>query len=49
MPVLNDSGARGDLFVTLRPTLVKDLTAEQRELLAKFKALRSDSTSAKAE
>ena len=49
MPVLNESGTRGDLFVTLRPTLVKDLTAEQRELLAKFKALRSDSTSAKAE
>ena len=49
MPSLDDSGARGDLYVTLRPVLPKRLANEERELLAKFKALRSDSKSAKPE
>lgn len=49
MPVLNEADARGDLYVTLRPTLVKDLSDEERELLEKFKALRSSAESAKAE
>jgi len=49
MPSLNDKGTRGDLYVVLRPTLPKDLTDEERELLAHFKALRSGVESAKEE
>jgi curved DNA-binding protein len=49
MPALNDKGTRGDLYVALRPSLPKDLTEEERELLANFKTLRSGVEPAKAE
>ena len=43
MPRLGAPQTRGDLYVTLRPTLPKDLTDEERELLEKLKELRSKS------
>lgn len=49
MPALNDASTRGDLYVTLRPVLPKGLSDEERELVAKFKALRADAESVKAE
>lgn len=49
MPVLNDIKTRGDLYVTLRPTLPKGITDEERELLVKFKALRAEVEAVEAE
>ena len=49
MPALNDKGTRGDLYVALRPTLPKDLTDEERDLLTSFKTLRSGVEPAKTE
>ncbi len=39
MPVLKTPDKKGDLFVTLRPQLPKDLSGEQRELVEKLKAV----------
>lgn len=41
MPKLGAAETRGDLYVTLRPTLPKNLNPEERELLKKLKDLRS--------
>jgi DnaJ-class molecular chaperone len=41
MPKLGSPDTKGDLYVTLRPTLPKSLTDEQKELLKTFKELRS--------
>ena len=41
MPELGSPEARGDLYVTLRPTLPTDPTDEERELLLRLKELRS--------
>ena len=41
MPKLNSPESRGNLYVTLRPVMPKDLSAEERELLDEFKKLRS--------
>ena len=42
MPRLGEAKARGDLYATIRPTLPKDLTDEERELLEKFRRLRAE-------
>ena len=41
MPKLGTPESRGDLYVTLRPVMPKDLSDEERELLSKLKELRS--------
>jgi DnaJ-class molecular chaperone len=41
MPKLEAPQNRGHLYVTLRPTLPKTLTDEERELFRKLKLLRS--------
>jgi len=41
MPKASGNQCRGDLFVILRPTLPKNLNDEERDLLEKFRALRS--------
>ena len=41
MPKLGSTRTRGDLFVTIRPTMPKNLTKEEHELICKLKALRS--------
>ena len=41
MPKLGAPETKGDLYVTLRPTLPKALTDEERELIRSFKELRS--------
>ena len=41
MPKLGTPETKGDLYVTLRPTLPKALTDEERELIRSFKELRS--------
>ena len=41
MPKLGEPDKRGDLYVTLRPALPKNLTDGQRELIVKLKELRS--------
>ena len=41
MPKLGAAETSGDLYATLRPTLPKDLKKEERELLKKFKEVRS--------
>ncbi len=42
MPRLGSPDTRGDLYVTVRPVMPGHLTDEERELLSKFKKLRSD-------
>ena len=42
MPKLNSPDDRGDLYVAVRPTLPAELTDEERELIEKFRTLRSD-------
>ena len=42
MPKLGTPETKGDLYVTLRPTLPKALTDEERELIRSFKELRSE-------
>ena len=44
MPSLKRPEEKGDMFVTLRPQLPKDLTDEERELIEKFRALREPQT-----
>ena len=39
MPALRKPGDKGDLYVTIRPQLPKNLTGEQLELVEKLKAL----------
>ncbi|MBM3948507.1 MAG: J domain-containing protein [SAR202 cluster bacterium] len=41
MPKLGSPDQRGDLYAVVRPSLHADLTDEQRELITKFKRLRS--------
>ena len=42
MPVLGKPETRGDLYVSLHPTLPKNLTDEEKELVNRFKELRSE-------
>ena len=42
MPKLGAADVTGDLYVTLRPTLPKNLTEEERELVKKLGELRSE-------
>ncbi len=41
MPKLNNAGTRGDLYVTLRPTLPKVPTDQERELFRSLRELRA--------
>jgi DnaJ-class molecular chaperone len=41
MPRLGSAGRRGDLYVSVRPTMPKGLSSEERELVQKLKELRS--------
>lgn len=41
MPVLGNPEKRGDLFVTVRPTLPRSLTGEERELVERLRRLRA--------
>ncbi len=41
MPKLRSQGNRGDLYITIRPRMPKNLTGEELELVRRFKALRS--------
>ena len=41
MPKLNSPDEHGDLYVAVRPVLPADLTDEERELIDKFRTLRS--------
>jgi len=41
MPVLGSTDERGDLFVTVKPTLPNDLTEEELELIREYKELRA--------
>ena len=41
MPNSREKGARGDLFAVVRPRLPKNLTDDERELIQRFKSLRS--------
>jgi DnaJ-class molecular chaperone len=41
MPKLDSPDERGDLFVTMRPTLPKDLSEEEIDLIREFKELRT--------
>jgi DnaJ-class molecular chaperone len=41
MPKLDSPDERGDLFVTVRPTLPKDLSEEEIDLIREFKELRA--------
>lgn len=41
MPKLNSAKSRGDLYVTLRPKMPKDLSDEEKELLQQLKELRA--------
>ena len=41
MPKLKSPKTRGDLFVTLRPSLPKKLTEEEKELLTRYRQLHS--------
>ena len=41
MPKLKSPEVRGNLYVTVRPVMPKELTDEETELLAKFRRLRS--------
>ena len=41
MPKLRSPEDRGDLYVTIRPRLPKDLTEEEKGLIESFKELRS--------
>ena len=43
MPKLDSSDEHGDLYVAVRPTLPEALTDEERELIDKFRSLRSGS------
>ena len=47
MPKLGDPNRRGDLYVTLRPTLPKRPTSDERELFEKLRQLRSGVETAK--
>ncbi len=47
MPKLGDPDRKGDLYVTLRPTLPKRPTSEERELFEKLRQLRSGVETAK--
>ena len=42
MPRLNSTESRGNLYVTLRPSMPKDLSEEERELLTQLKQLRTE-------
>jgi curved DNA-binding protein len=42
MPRLNDAESKGNLYVTLRPRMPKDLSDEERELLTQLKQLRAE-------
>ena len=41
MPRLSSKDSRGDLYVVVRPRMPKNLSSEERELVHKFKTLRS--------
>ena len=41
MPKLGDAGARGDLYLVVRPVMPRDLSEEERGLVEKLKAARS--------
>ena len=41
MPVLGSKDQRGDLYVVIRPKIPKGLSDEERELVQRFKELRS--------
>jgi len=41
MPKLGSKDSRGDLYVVVRPKMPKDITDEQRELIERFKSIRS--------
>ena len=47
MPKLGDPDRKGDLYVTLRPTLPKRPTSDERELFEKLRQLRSEVETAK--
>ena len=42
MPRLRSSGSKGDLYVTVRPSLPTETTEEEIELVLKLKSLRAD-------
>jgi DnaJ-class molecular chaperone len=42
MPKLNHAESKGNLYVTLRPRMPKDLSDEERELLTQLKQLRTE-------
>jgi curved DNA-binding protein len=42
MPKLGAPDARGDLYVAVRPVMPRNLTDEERELIRRLKALRSE-------
>ena len=41
MPVLNESGVKGDLYATIKVTLPTDLSEEEQELFLRLKELRA--------
>ena len=42
MPKLNSAESRGNLYVTLRPRMPKDLSDEEKELLSRLRELRAE-------
>jgi curved DNA-binding protein len=44
MPLLGSDDTRGDMFVTVRPTMPIDLTEEELELIREYKELRATDT-----
>ena len=42
MPKLKSPGSKGDLYVTLRPSLPRETTEEEKELVLQLKNLRAD-------
>ncbi len=46
MPMLGSPENRGDLYATLRPTMPKSLSDEQRALITRFREMRSEESQA---
>ena len=42
MPKLRSPGSKGDLYVTVRPSLPREITEEEKDLLIKLKNLRAE-------